>query len=296
MDEPVFNRMAVIGLGLIGGSVAAGVRQQGLCRHITAWDQDPHSLKLGHDLGLIDEVATSVAAATAGADLVLVAVPVQAMQSVFEEIDPVGKILTDVGSVKGAVMQAAEQAFGTIPPALVPAHPIAGSEQHGVIAARPDLFNKHRVIVTPHEHSDETAIRQVTQLWQRLGAEVVTMEVAHHDEVLAQTSHLPHLLAYALVDVLASGSDSLEVFEYAAGGFRDFSRIAASDPTMWRDIFLANGAPVTQVLDDYIESLQALRTMLEQEDGEGLKQVFSRAKVARDHFTAIQADRLNDDS
>ncbi len=287
MTEPLFNRVAIIGLGLIGGSVAAGIRQQGLAREITGFDVNNLSLHMGRDLGIIDVAANSVAEASDQADLVLLSVPVMAMEATFAELQPDRQVITDVGSVKGVVLTAAERVYGRLPESLVPGHPIAGSEKHGVIAANPGLFTRHRVILTPHDKSDDAAVSAVSDLWQALGAEVVTMSADHHDDILSQTSHLPHLLAYALVDALAGGDDSLEVFEYAAGGFRDFSRIAASDPAMWADIFDANSGPLVNVLDRYITQLQSLRGMIETGDRDGMKTVFTRAKAARDHFSSI---------
>ena len=290
MIEPEFKRLAIIGLGLIGGSVAAAVRQNGLAAEIVAYDANPHSLNLGSDLGLIDEIADNIPAATTDADLVLFALPVQAMGPAFREIELKHQIITDVGSVKGPIIRAARDAFGTLPARFVPGHPIAGSEKHGVVSANPDLFRAHRVILTPDSECDPSAVAAVEQLWTALGANVTHMTAEHHDAVLAQTSHLPHLLAYALVDTLSHGGDSLEVFQYAAGGFRDFSRIAASDPTMWRDVFQANQAPVLEVLDRYMRDLTDLRTMIESGEFEALKTVFERAKTARDHFASLQTN------
>lgn len=287
-SDPAFRRIAIIGLGLIGGSIAAGAKKHGLATHIVAWDQNEHNLNLGHDLGLIDEKATDIGAAARDADLVILAVPVQSMREVLSAIDLKDQILTDVGSVKAPVIQAAVDVFGRLPAKFVPGHPIAGSEKHGVVSANPDLFRSYRVILTPEENTDSEALSRVEKLWRALGANVSSMSAAHHDSVLAQTSHLPHLLAYALVDTLSGGGDSMEVFQYAAGGFRDFSRIAASDPTMWRDVFAANKAPVLEVLDRYVDDLGALRAMIESGRFEELKSVFERAKAARDHFSTIQ--------
>ena len=180
-----------------------------------------------------------------------------------------------------------------MPGNFVPGHPIAGSEKHGVTAANPDLFEQHRVLLTPLAETEPAAVQTVRLLWQALGAEVTEMSPQHHDAVLAQTSHLPHLAAYALVDVLCQGGDSLEVFQYAAGGFRDFSRIAASDPTMWRDVFLTNQEPVLATLDQYIAELGALRDLVAAGDGDQLKAIFERAKAARDHFADLDEARRN---
>ena len=284
-----FKQVSVIGLGLIGGSIAAGIKQQGLATSVCAWDANTTSLTLGLDLGVIDSIAEDIHEATARADLIILAVPVQSMGQVLRDIDLKDQVITDVGSVKGVTVAAARRVFGELPENFIPGHPIAGSEKQGVLAADPNLFRRHKVILTPEEASNPAAIASVEKLWSALGADVVRMSASHHDDVLAQTSHLPHLLAYALVDTLSAGGDSLEVFEYAAGGFRDFSRIAASDPTMWSDVFQANKAPLVQVLDQYLLKLEMLKQLIESGDVDQIKDLLSRAKTARDHFSNIQA-------
>jgi len=283
-----FGQVSVIGLGLIGGSIAAGIKQQGLASSVCAWDANAASLALGYDLGVIDSIAADIHEATAQADLIILAVPVQSMEQVLRNVDLKDQVITDVGSVKGIAVEAARRVFGKLPENFIPGHPIAGSEKQGVVAADPNLFLQHKVILTPEEASNPAAIARVEKLWRGLGADVVRMSVSHHDDVLAQTSHLPHLLAYALVDTLSAGGDSLEVFEYAAGGFRDFSRIAASDPTMWSDIFQANKEPLVQALDQYLLKLETLKQLIESGEADQIKDLLSRAKVARDHFSDIQ--------
>ena len=286
---PEFRQVSIIGLGLIGGSIAAGIKREGLASSICAWDVNASSLALGHDLGVIDTIAESIQQATEQADLIVLAVPVQSMEEVFRSITIKDQVITDVGSVKSVAIEAARRVYGKVPANFVPGHPIAGSEKHGVMAAYPGLFQQHKVIMTPGENCNPGAIARVEKLWRALGADVVTMSVAHHDDVLAQTSHLPHLLAYALVDTLSAGGDSLEVFQYAAGGFRDFSRIAASDPTMWSDIFTANKAPLVEVLDQYLVKLESLKRLIESGEAGEIKALLTRAKVARDHFSGLQA-------
>ncbi len=289
-DFTGFDRVAIIGLGLIGGSIALGLKSRGRVGTVTAFDLNRDNLDAGLSLGVCDETFGTVRAACEHADVVVLAVPVKAMASVMPEIDPQA-VVTDVGSVKSAVIDAAKTSFGELPAGFVPGHPIAGSEQHGVRAARADLFENHRVILTPTTQSSNEAVTKVTQLWQALDAEVIQMEPDHHDEVLAQTSHLPHLLAYGLVDTLSRQGDSLEIFQYAAGGFRDFSRIAASDPVMWRDIFDANGDKVLEILAKYQQELDELRQLIESRDTAGLEAIFTRAKEARDYFSDLQAQR-----
>ena len=284
-----FGQVSVIGLGLIGGSIATGIKQQGLPSSVSAWDANAASLALGHDRGVVDIIAENIYEATAQADLIILAVPVQSMEQVLREIELKDQVITDVGSVKSITVEAARRVFGELPKNFIPGHPIAGSEKQGVVAADPNLFRQHKVILTPEDASNPVAIDRVEKLWRGLGADVVRMSVSHHDDVLAQTSHLPHLLAYALVDTLSAGGDSLEVFEYAAGGFRDFSRIASSDPTMWNDVFQANKGPLVQVLDQYLLKLELLKQLIESGDDDEIKGLLVRAKVARDHFSNIQA-------
>lgn len=287
---PLFQRMAVIGLGLIGGSLARAVREKGLAARVVGADQRLDDLRTGVELGVIDEWAPSAAEAVQGADLVVVAVPVRAMERVLAEIRPhlsEGVLLTDVGSTKTSFVQAVESVFGHWPEWVIPGHPIAGSEKSGITAAKADLFENHKVILTPSEHSDTAGLKRLGDLWAGCGATVLTMPVARHDEVLAATSHLPHLIAFSLVDTLAGESDNLDIFRYAAGGFRDFTRIASSDPIMWHDIFLSNREAVLNVIDHFTADLAGLREAIDTGDGRKLLQVFSRAKAARDHFSKM---------
>ena len=288
-----FERVAILGLGLIGSSLARVLRTQGLAKEIVAAGSRPSTLARGLELGIIDQACGSVADAVAGADLVILAMPVGGMQQAFAELAEAIKrssvIVTDVGSVKGAVVEAARRALGYVPATLVPGHPIAGSEKSGVEAGSADLFRRHKVILTPLDETDPQALQRVQNLWHRAGAEVILMSVAAHDQILAKTSHLPHLLAFSLVDALARESENLEIFRYAAGGFRDFTRIAASDPRMWHDIALANQPALLEAIEHFQGSLNMLRAAVQQRDGESLLNIFTRAKAARDHFTHMLA-------
>ena len=275
--------LAIIGLGLIGGSIAAGLKKRNPDYEIAAWDRNPQSLELGLAGGLIDASLNS--AADIDTDLVVLALPVRALEELLPCLDFRDAVVTDVGSVKCHVIETFNKGTGAVPQNFVPGHPIAGSEQHGVAAADPDLFSGHRVILTPLADTDTVAADKVAEMWRELGATITFMTPEHHDQVLAQTSHLPHLLAYALVDTLSLGGDSLEVFQYAAGGFRDFSRIAASDPVMWRDIFLTNAEPIVEILDRYVEEVASLRQLISEGGGEQLEAILARAKAARDHFS-----------
>ena len=288
------GRVAIVGLGLIGGSIGKGLMERGLASKVYAYDADEESLELGLAQNVFDQQIVPLAETVESADLLVLAVPVGAMSAVLSDIfrelkglpglpDPANLVITDTGSVKSSVIAAAWDVFGKLPPNLVPGHPIAGSERHGVAAANGALFENHKVILTPEEGTtDPAAINKVRQLWQGLGAEVLEMPAARHDALLAQTSHLPHLLAYALVDTLSSHSP--DSFSYAAGGFRDFTRIAASDPVMWRDIFAANGDQVLDILDKYMNELDELRGLIEKGDAEGLHEIFQRASAARNQL------------
>ncbi len=280
----------MIGLGLIGGSFALGLKQRGGCGTVVGYDLNPDQLREGLRLGVIDQIAGDLQQAVEQADVVMLAVPVKVMERTMAEIRPwlrPGTVLTDVGSAKGSVVMAAEQVFGQVPTMFVPGHPIAGSEKSGVTAAKSNLFENHKVILAPLAETDRSALKVVHQLWDALGADVHHMDVKRHDEVLAATSHLPHLLAFSLVDTLANDCENRDIFRYAAGGFRDFTRIAASDPMMWHDIFLANRDATLKVLDEFTDGVDRLRHAIDQGDGPALLGVFTRAKSARDHFSKI---------
>jgi prephenate dehydrogenase len=289
MSEAGFHieRMAVIGVGLIGGSLARALRQAGAVGEVVGCGRDPAHLQRAQALGVIDRHTTSPVEAVRQAELVVLAAPVGAMQALFEAIRPAlapQAILTDVGSTKLSVVEAARAVFGAVPPGFVPAHPIAGTEKAGVEASFPELFRERRVILTPLAQTDPAAVGKVRAMWGATGARVTEMSPEHHDQVLAATSHLPHVLAYALVDHLAAMDDRTEIFAYAAGGFRDFTRIASSSPEMWRDIACANRAALTAVLDGYLQDLQQLRAAIAAGDGETILAVFRRAKQARDRL------------
>lgn len=293
-EAPVIGRLVVVGLGLIGGSFAKGLKESGLCREVVGVDLDAQSRRLAVELGVVDRCEDTLAAACVGADIIQLAVPILAMEKllgVLAKLDLGNAVLTDVGSAKGNVVRAAREAFGVMPPRFVPGHPIAGSEQSGVEASNTELFKRHKVILTPLAETDPLALALVDRLWSTLGADVEHMQVERHDEVLAATSHLPHLLAFGLVDSLAKRNENLDIFRYAAGGFRDFTRIAGSDPVMWHDIFLANREAVLRTLDTFRSDLDALRDAVDAGDGHQLLGVFTRARVAREHFGKILARR-----
>jgi len=283
----MIERLAIIGVGLIGGSLARALRAAGMVGEVIGCGRSAENLELAFDLGIIDGCTTDPAAAVRDADMVLLAVPLGAMRSTFERVNGALRadaIVTDAGSVKGSVVADAAAVFGQVPAWLVPGHPIAGTERSGVAASFPELYQNRRVILTPLPQTDPDALAKVRAMWHAAGAEVTEMDVAHHDQVLAATSHLPHMLAFGLVDTLARMQDTNEIFRYAAGGFRDFTRIASSNPVMWRDICIANAEALSGMLDRFGEEMSDLSQTIRRGDGEHLLEIFSRAKTARDRF------------
>jgi prephenate dehydrogenase len=283
----MIGRLCLIGLGLIGGSLARALRRGGLCSDFVAFGRSARRLQRAADLGVIDRWSTNMPEALQGSDVVVIAVPLGAMESVFTlmrgHLEP-GSVVTDVGSTKRSVLNAAAAVFGEVPEWFVPGHPIAGTEKSGVQASFAELFEQRRVILTPLDHTRPEAVNRVRQMWRATGAEVLEMDVEHHDRVLAATSHLPHVLAYLLVDVLAGMEEEEEIFRFAAGGFRDFTRIASSDPVMWHDICLANRAPLLTILGHYQQGLAALSEAIGRGDSERILSVFRNAKTERDRF------------
>ncbi|MDR2213668.1 MAG: prephenate dehydrogenase/arogenate dehydrogenase family protein [Pseudomonadales bacterium] len=284
------SKIVIAGLGLIGGSLARALSRAGLSANLAAVDRDAAALRQALDEGVIAEFAEDMRAPCASADLVVLALPVLSIEAALAELKPIlneNTVITDVASVKHEVVAAARRVFGEAPARFVPGHPIAGSERSGYGAARADLFAGRKSILTPLPHTDPQALALVRELWEICGAEVVQMPVEHHDEVLAATSHLPHLLAFALVDTLSQQGESEEIFRYAAGGFRDFTRIASSDPVMWRDIFLSNGTATVAVLDRFMHDLTQLRESLLNQDADALYGLCSRARESRGRFLEI---------
>ena len=280
-----FERLAIIGIGLIGSSIALAARRFALARRVVLFDISDEVRREARALGLGDEIASSFAESVDGADAVIICVPVGACGAVVAEIAPhlqQNAIVTDVGSVKGAVIKAVREHL----PAharFVPAHPVAGTENSGPAAGFPSLFVNRWCILTPPNGGDEDATARVRAFWEGMGANVELMSADHHDLVLAVTSHLPHLIAYNIVgtaDDLQSVTQS-EVIKFSAGGFRDFTRIAASDPTMWRDVFLHNKEAVLEVLARFNEDLSALARAIRWGEGDKLFELFSRTRAIR---------------
>lgn len=287
MNQPIINKLCIIGVGLIGGSLARALKKANAVGEVVGSGRDASHLKKAKDLGVIDSYETDISLAVKDCDMVVVAVPLGAMQSVFEKIASVitdDMVITDVGSAKGSVIKAAQAAFKVVPDTFIPGHPIAGTEKSGVEASFPELYENRRIIITPLDTSSSFATSKVRSMWQACGADVVETTIEHHDEVLAATSHLPHMLAFSLVDTLAKMDAKSEIFDFAAGGFRDFTRIASSDPDMWRDICLANGEALVAMINKFSDDLELLSKAIENKDSTYLKETFSRAKKARDEF------------
>jgi cyclohexadieny/prephenate dehydrogenase len=290
----LFNRLALIGVGLIGSSIARAARAQGAAGSIVATARSPATRKRVAELGLADQVVETNTAAVEGADLVIVSIPVGACGPVAKEIGPYlkpGAIISDVGSVKGSVVRDMKP---HLPKAVhfVPAHPVAGTEYSGPDAGFAELFVNRWCILTPPEGTDPKAVKKLAAFWRLLGANVETMAPDHHDLVLAVTSHLPHLIAYTIVGTaedLQTVTRS-EVLKFSAGGFRDFTRIAASDPTMWRDVFLANKDAVLEMLGRFNEDVSALTRAIRKGDGEALYEQFARTRAIRKGIVEIGQD------
>lgn len=284
---PLFNNVAIIGVGLIGGSLAGALKQHRLCTHIVGIERDAAVLDQAHALGLIDSHSIDLAAAS-GCDLVVLCLPVAQTQACLTALRPylsADCIVTDVGSTKQDVVAAAKAALGETHTDLianfVPAHPIAGKAQHGPAAAQSDLFVGKRVVLTPVAETDHRCVLKIQTLWQSIGASVSSMAPLQHDAIFSAVSHLPHLLAYALVAQIANSDDADAKLGFAGAGFRDFTRIAASSPEMWRDIFMANQAALLKDLRTYQAMLGYLETQLVCDNAAGIETVIRKAAGVR---------------
>lgn len=280
------KHLCIVGLGMIGGSLAGALKKNGFDGCISALVRNAETGKRGVELGIIDEYAVDPADVIPNADMVMLAVPMlsmrQQLQAIAEHL-PKLAIITDAGSVKAPFIADAKAVLNDTS-RVVPGHPIAGREKTGVDAADATLYDGKRVLLTPTEQTLPEAILKVRQLWELTGASVESLTPEHHDRVLAATSHLPHILAYALVDTLATQQEAEEIFRYAAGGFRDFSRIASSDPVMWRDVCISNRQAILTSMDSLESHLKSLRESIEASDAQTIEATFSRAKTARDKF------------
>ena len=293
-NTPIYNRLALIGFGLIGGSIARAARAQKAVRSIVATARSPETRRRVAEFGIVDQVVETNVAAVEGADLVIVCIPVGACGAVAKEIGPhlmKGATVSDVGSVKGSVVR---DMAPHLPDGVhfVPGHPVAGTENSGPDSGFAELFVNRWCLLTPPQGTDQAAVEKLTAFWRLLGANVESMPPDHHDLVLGITSHLPHLIAYTIVgtaDELSEVTRS-EVLKFSAGGFRDFTRIAASDPTMWRDIFLANKDAVLEMLGRFSEDLAALTRAMRSGDGQALFDHFTRTRAIRRGIIDIGQD------
>lgn len=278
------KKIVIFGVGLIGGSVALALKKAGSTAQIVGLGRSTESLQTALALGVIDVASTDVASAVQNADLILIATPVAQTPAILKAIQPhlsPNTIITDAGSTKSDVLAYAQATLGAQAKQFVGGHPIAGAEKSGVSAATVDLYSNKNVVLTPIQDNSVDAIQQVKNLWQSCGANVSEMSAATHDSIFAAVSHLPHLLAFALVDDIASRPNAEQLFGFAASGFRDFTRIAGSHPEMWRDISLANKTALLSELNAYQAELAQLKQLLENEDGAGLQALFERASTAR---------------
>jgi len=294
----IFKRITLIGIGLIGSSIARRVKRDGLANHISVSARSQKSLDRAAELGLADTVTLDQEDSVKNADLVIICSPIGAYSDIIQNIRlglKPGAIITDVGSVKQAVIR---DLSPHIPEGVhfVPAHPVAGTEHSGPDAGFPELFEDRFCIITPTKQTNKKSINQVTQFWQSLGSNVEIMEPNHHDLVMAMTSHLPHLIAYTIVGTATDLEKTLtnEVIKFSAGGFRDFTRIAASDPTMWRDVFLNNRDAVLEMLQRFSEDITALQRAIRWGEGDTLHELFSRTRDVRRGVIEAKQEKMYD--
>jgi prephenate dehydrogenase len=302
-SSPPLNtcKLVIFGVGLIGGSLALALKKSKGIGSIVGVGRHGDNMQTALDLGVVDAIEQDVAKALHDADLVMIAAPVAQTPDILRKIAPhlgMSTIVTDAGSTKSDVVRSAQDILGDSVTRFVPGHPIAGAEKSGVTAARADLFDGKNIVLTPDQNTDSEALALVRELWLAAGARVTTMSAHEHDGIFAAVSHLPHLLAFALVDELASRVNASQLFDFAASGFRDFSRIAGSSPEMWRDISLANREALLGELDAYAQELQTIKSLLQANDGKGLQALFDRASKARNAWghqkeTAAQKSTKN---
>jgi prephenate dehydrogenase len=281
------NKLVIFGVGLIGGSVALALKRAAAAPHVVGVGRSGESLQAALGLGVIDAAETDAKLALTDADMVIIAAPVAQTAAILAAITPhlsSRTVVTDVGSTKTDVIHNAQAILGDKISQFVPGHPIAGAEKSGVTAARADLFDGKNIVLTPTDVTDRQALEKVRKLWETTGARVSEMTASNHDNIFAAVSHLPHLLAFALVDEIASRANATQLFDFAASGFRDFTRIAGSSPEMWRDISLANSEALLSELAAYQDELATLSKLLQNNDGAGLQALFERASHARNNW------------
>ena len=283
----LIDNLSIIGVGLIGGSLARALRKAKLVGRVTGCNRSEETLKKAVELDVIDDYFLDISEAVKDADVIIIGTPLSVSEKILPKVADsmsANTVLTDVGSVKGGIVNVAKEVLAEKFSNFVPGHPIAGTEKNGVEASFEDLFVDHRVILTPLKETSPKAHKLITQMWESVGAKVIDLDVKHHDEVLAATSHLPHMLAYALVDCLASMQESEEIFEYAAGGFADFTRIASSSPGMWHDICFSNKEALIKTLEIFSSHIDNIKSAIEKSESDELLETFRRAKEARDKF------------
>jgi prephenate dehydrogenase len=281
------KKLVIFGVGLIGGSVALALKKTGFVTHIVGVGRSQKSLQEALELGVIDAAETNIGAACSDADMILIAAPVAQTANILSSIKPylqAQTVITDAGSTKGDVLANAKAILGNQFSQFVGGHPIAGAEKSGVSAANADLFLNKNVVLTPAPETNRDEFASVTAMWKACGANVSKMSAENHDAIFAAVSHLPHLLAFALVDDIASRANAEELFSFAASGFRDFTRIAGSSPEMWRDISIANKTALLNEITAFENELSQLKQLLANEDGAGLQALFERASVARNNW------------
>ncbi|MET3132204.1 prephenate dehydrogenase [Oxalobacteraceae bacterium GrIS 1.11] len=289
MPMPGLNKVVIVGVGLIGGSFARALKRAGAVGSVVGMGRSPAALARALELGIIDAIGTDPAAALAGADLVLLAAPVAQTETILAALLPhlqAGTVLTDAGSTKSDVVAAARRALGARVGQFVPGHPIAGRESNGPDAAIANLYQGKKTVLTPLPENPAASVERVAAAWRACGAVIHQLTPQEHDKVFAAVSHLPHLLAYALVDDIANKPHAALLFQYAASGFRDFTRIAGSSPEMWRDISLANQPALLNELDAYLAQLNSLRARLAANDGAALEAIYGNAQRARRQWIA----------
>ncbi|MEM7401016.1 MAG: prephenate dehydrogenase/arogenate dehydrogenase family protein [Pseudomonadota bacterium] len=280
----MFNNVYLIGVGLINASLAKDLKQQKLAKNIVGVGRDEARLSAAKKAGVIDEFQLLVKMDVSDSDVIVIGVPVSNIQQCFELIKPTLKpktFVTDVGSSKASVIGAAREVFGALPENFVPGHPIAGSEQSGFEHAIASLYKDRKVILTPTENTAEAALSAIQSMWQNVGAHVDVMSAEKHDAILSATSHLPHMVAYSLVSYLANRDDAACIFNYAAGGFYDFTRIASSDPTMWSDICIENKNEIIKSIEGFTKNLNELKSKIEKQDKQAIYESFSKSRKSR---------------
>lgn len=282
----MIKKLTIFGVGLIGGSLAMALTKVGYCQEVVGCSRNAAHLQKAVDLGVIDHFTLDPVEAVKGADMILLAVPMRAIKPVLESIAnhlEEDAVITDAGSAKASVIEAVKEVFGgTEPHNFVAGHPIAGRENSGVEAAINDLYIEQKVVLTPTKNTSPNSVERVKSMWEATGAFVEFLDEKQHDDVLAATSHLPHVLAYSLVNTLSKSQYGDAVFDYAAGGFKSFTRIASSDPVMWRDICLENKPAILSALNDFQQDLSDLSELIQAEDGDQLTALFRHAKETRD--------------